>query len=163
MKTVKVSPPWVQYVNELNALFEKDKEIKIVYDNDNVEVKLFVDDSSKAEAIASILPEEKVFGNVTLKITVVPANTNDSVPMRFAKAFKGNPVLKDTITIPDAFSNPITYFVFAREVVQYFDDNLGDPHGLRSTLYQDLANDVFDKHDGVMFCTAKKSVTTYEF
>lgn len=163
MKTLKLSTPWAQYVNALNALFEKDKEVKLVYDNDDVEVRLYVEDNSKAEAIASILPTEKKFGNVTLKITVLPANTNDSVASRFARAFKGNPVLKDVIEISDAFTNPITYFVLDRQVVQYFDDNLGDPHGLKSTLYQDLANSVFDNHDGVMFCTATKPKYDFEF
>ena len=163
MKTVKISPPWVQYVNELNALFEKDKEIKIVYDNDNLEVALYVEDNSKAEALSSILPSEKKFGSVTLKINVLPANTSDSIASKFAKAFKGNPILKDTIEVSDAFTNPITYFVFQKEVVQYYNDNLGDPYGLKSTLYQDIAKDVFENHDGVLFCTSKTDQNCYGF
>ena len=157
MKTVKLSSPWVQYVNKINALFERDPEIKLVYDNDKVELKLFVEDNSKAEAITSILPAEKTFGNVILKITVVPANTEDSISARFTKAFKGNPILKDMIVVQDVFTNPVTYCVFEKKVVQYYDDNLGDPHGLKSTLYQDLASEIFEKHDGVLFCTANST------
>lgn len=162
MKTVKISPPWIQYVNKINALFDRDKEVKLIYDNDNVELKLFVDDNDKAEAIAAILPSEKKFGNVTLKITVLPSNTDNSVSSVFVKAFKGNPVLKDVTVISDAFTNPVTYCVFEKTVVQYYDDNLGDPYGLKSTLYQDIANEIFEKHDGVLFCTAKTENSGWE-
>ena len=39
--------------------------------------------------------------------------------------------------------NSFTYVVFEKEVVQYWNDNLGDINGLRSTLYQDLAKEIF--------------------
>ena len=51
------------------------------------------------------------------------------------------------------FSNPITYVVFVNEVVQYYNDNLSDIHGLRSTLYQEIAKDIFETRLGVYYCT----------
>lgn len=158
MSDVKLSAPWIQYVNAVKALFEKDKEVDVVYDDDANLLKLFVEESSKAEALSELLPTEKNFAGVTLKINVIPANTKESAAMKFAKAFRGNPILKDTLTISEAFSNPLTYFIFAKEVVQYYNDDLSDPHGLRSTLWQVVANDVFDDHDGVIFCTDSENL-----
>ena len=47
----------------------------------------------------------------------------------------------------------MTYVVFKKEVVQYFNDSLGDIHGVCSTLMQDIAKDIFEDTEGVYFCT----------
>ena len=39
----KISPPWILYVSELNALFANDPDITIEYNNDTVSVRLFVE------------------------------------------------------------------------------------------------------------------------
>jgi len=52
--------------------------------------------------------------------------------------------------------NPINYVVFKPEVVQFWNDNLHDPHGLVSTLMEDVARAVIGEEDGVMFTTDKK-------
>lgn len=43
--------------------------------------------------------------------------------------------------------------LFKKEVVQYFTDNLGDYNGYRSTLYENIARDIFGDIVGVFFCT----------
>jgi hypothetical protein len=46
--------------------------------------------------------------------------------------------------------------VFVPEVVQYYTDNLGDINGFRTTLYQELAKELFGDSElsrGVYFCT----------
>ena len=51
---------------------------------------------------------------------------------------------------------PFTYVVFKNCVVQFFNDNLNDPHGVLSTLYQDIAREVFGDcgmAGGVAYCT----------
>ena len=35
MARLKLSPPWVERYEMLNALFGNDKEIKVIYDEDN--------------------------------------------------------------------------------------------------------------------------------
>ena len=47
----------------------------------------------------------------------------------------------------------MTYVVFVKEVVQYFNDDLGDANGVCSTLYQDIAKRLFTSTEGVFFCT----------
>lgn len=50
-----------------------------------------------------------------------------------------------------------TYVVFKNCVVQFFNDNLNDPHGVVSTLYENIADEIFKDiqfpNDGVAFCT----------
>ena len=39
---LKLAPPWVTFVNEVKALFDEDPQVRVVYDNDTVELKLYV-------------------------------------------------------------------------------------------------------------------------
>lgn len=150
---IKMAPPWIQYVNALTALFREDKDIKVEYDNDTYKVKLLVDNKPKAEALAQLLPETVAFGNIDLSVIVVPSNSEVTKRDLFKQAFAGNSAVEMFYNIDNVFSNPLTYIVFKKKVVQYYNDDLSDIHGNRSTLYQNLAEDVFDEHDGIMFCT----------
>ena len=51
--------------------------------------------------------------------------------------------------------NDFNFVVFVPEVVQFYNDDLGDINGLCSTLYQDLAKDLFGEEAGIYFCTDK--------
>ncbi len=162
---LKISPPWVTYVNQLIALFKEDPEIQIVYDNDEMEVKLFVDNAKKAEALTYLLPYQEEFGNVILDITIIPSNKTatckeELITMAdyFVAAFENNPVFSFYYEVNGIFSNTLTYIVFKNEVVQFFNDNLNDIYGNISTLYQEIAKDIFDPDVliGVLFCTDRK-------
>jgi len=147
---LKLSPPWITYVNKVEALFGADPDIKVVYDNDNVELKLYVDNAEKASAINYLLPPAKQIGNVMLKVTVIPANDESAelgkitVKQLFDYAFDRNPVYAFTKEVSGFFSNVLVYVVFKNRVVQFFNDNLDDIHGLISTLYQDIAEEIFE-------------------
>lgn len=158
----KISPPWILYVSQLNALFSNDPDIKVEYDDDKVEVRLYIDNTKKAAALMYLLPFRKEFGNVDLNIIIIPSNhmvvekvdltTNQDY---FEAAFENNPVFASTHVVEGIFANNITYVVFKNRVVQFFADNLNDIHGNISTLYQKLAKDVFNMENisGVFFCT----------
>lgn len=149
---MKLSAPWVNFYNEIKALFEQDPEIKISFDEETPEVKLFVENNRKADALTQLLPAEKEFGNVTLKVTVVPANEELSKLDLISEAFFGNPALSyvwKAVTPLGEFD----YAVFENKVVQYFNDDMRDINGNRSTLYQELAKDVFGEEANLCFCT----------
>ena len=152
---LRLSAPWVTYVRQVKALFEKDPDIKIKYDEDELELSLYVTGQNKADAIAELLPVEKAFGNIVLKIKVIPANLISSTPSKLLNdAFAGNPVFDSAITIhPDGTSNPFTYLVFKNAVTQIWNDDLSDPNGIKSTLLQDLAPEVLNLPRGVYCCT----------
>ena len=154
MALLKLSPPWNIFYKKLDCLFKKDDEVKVIFDEDNNEIILYVDNRTKAEALTELLYDKKEFGNVSITINVVPSDTldfrsrSDSI---YKDAFNNNPVFSDVINIKGIFD--ITYVLFKKEVAQYWTDNLSDAHGVCSTLYEDIARDIFKPVEGVYFCT----------
>ena len=155
MEDTKLSPPWIEFFNEITALFEQDSAVTPIFSSAENTIRLYVEGEEKASALTQILPSSRTFGNVTVKILVLPANEEElSKKELFERAFDGNPAVSYIRTVADDFAKPVlTYVVFEKEVVQYFNDNLQDINGLRSTLYEDIAQNVFEDHDGVAFCT----------
>ena len=151
---VGLSAPWVKFYREINALFGDDPDIRVVYDEDNVITNIYVEDADKADALTQLLPVEKEFGNVTMQINVIPANTMSATKASLiTRAFRGNPAYSYGTTVEGIFSSPIHYVVFKNKVVQYFNDDLGDVNGNCSTLYQEIAKDVIGESEGIHFCT----------
>lgn len=152
---VKLSPPWAEFYQEINALFGDDPAINVSYDEEQYVVTLRVEDQNKADALEALLPKERTFGNVTVKVQVIPANRTQSSRLSlYQRAFEGNPVFSNAVSVPSSMAAfGAEYLVFKKKVVQYFVDDLGDVNGLRSTLYQEIAKDVFGEDAGVFFST----------
>lgn len=152
---LKVSPPWITYYHYLDRIFAEDREVTVLYDNDEHEIKLLVNGQDKADAIDRIIVHEVDFGNVKLKVTVVPSNDN-STAATIRKAFAGNGAVEAIIEGGDKalpFYDDRIFVLFAPEVVQFFNDNLADFYGLETTLYQTIAREVFDTGAEVAFGT----------
>lgn len=145
--------PWAMLYHEIAAMFGDDPDIKVEYDEDNVEIKLLVNGVDKADALSQLLPESRTFGNVEVKVSVVPSNEQPTKADLFRRAFCGNPSVVGIRTVDGVMSNPITYVIFKKEVVQYWIDDLGDANGVRSTLRQEMAKELFENANGVFFCT----------
>lgn len=152
MPEMKLSSPWITYVHEIQKMFERDSEVRVMYDDENKEVKLFVDSIQKAEALEKILRHERTFGNVVLKITVVPSNKEKDILDVFNDAFFGNTALLYTVPLKSPLGIH-RFVVFDGKVVQFYNDQLDDPNGNKSTLYQEIAKDIFDDKFAVNFCT----------
>ena len=153
-ENLKIASPWVNFYREIEALFSRDPEINVVYDEDANVIKLYVDNTDKAMALERLLPTERIFGYVTVHVAVIPANQNEKSKIDLIRtAFKDNPAFKFSRTIDGVLTNPIHYVVFAKEVVQYPLDNLHDLYGNVNTLYQSLAYDVIGEDEGICFCT----------
>ena len=149
---LKISPPWVTYINKLEALFDGDPLIafNVNYNGeDGPEVVLSTNDGDKAAALAQILPEGKYFGNIYLYIGIDrPHMSNRAFTSKkelFEVAFKGNPAFAYAVCpAEDGYQwMSVTYVVFKNCVVQFFNDNLNDCHGIVSTLYQEIADEIF--------------------
>ena len=100
MKNIKMSAPWYIYFEQLKALFEQDDEVDldIIEENEGYKIEIFVADDIKADAIAKLLPEKKIFGNVEVPIYVYPStNERDGWIETFADAFEGNPIIEDIL------------------------------------------------------------------
>ena len=149
MPTVNLSSPWTELYREFQAMFEQDKEIKIVFDEREYTLKLYVASEKKYNALNQLLYRERVFGNIKMKIIVVPPNGSKleaekkPLDVLYTEAFEGNPALSFARSV-EALVGSFCYVVFENKVVQYFNDNIGDVYGQCSTLYQEIAKDIFD-------------------
>lgn len=166
MAKINLSPPWIIYYKEINELFKQDSDIKVLFDEDEIEIKLYVSDGQKANALSELLPLTKTYGEVELKINVIPANGASlgfkaSSVNSIKTALKNNPIVDKIETISGLFSYDLHYVLFKKEVVQYFTDNIGDYNGFCSTLYENIARDVFGEIAGVFFCTSDKAFDRY--
>lgn len=166
MAIVNLSAPWVEHYYELCAFFRNDSEVAVVFDPDKMIVKLYVDDMRKAEALEHVIAHKLEFGNVTLNVEVVPGND--------AKKFSEGSTQRDIIDDMEIWqiigrNNPAidriikqigiggmkyTFVMCDPVVVQYFNDNTADLNGLTSTLYENIARDIFTGKAGVFFCTS---------
>lgn len=154
--------PWINFKKEIEVLFARDMEVDVEFvDGDEKIIRLRVDNVTKAEALERIMPKEKTFGNVVVRVEVIPANTPDqwSVLDTFGEAFKGNCAFHGVKESATPFGT-FRYVIFDPKVVQYPNDDISDANQIKSTLYQEIAKDVFeDMVQGVHFCTSR----FYEF
>ena len=159
MANLTLSSPWEIWYKKLNEFFKYDKEVTILFDRDNYVIKLFVANGEKWAAIRQLLPEHIQMGNIDLKIEVVPPNrlegANNEIGNVYEAAFKNNPVLSYVKTVDNVgiFPLGITYVVFENKVVQFFSDDITSINGYTSTLYQDIARDIFGQPENVYYCT----------
>lgn len=160
MAMLKISPPWVEHYRKIEAMFRFDPEVRVIYDDEgsNYKVLLYVSDPVKADALEQLLPKEQKFGKITLKIIVVPPNEGPERAVSqgcdmIEDAFKNNPAVNYVRTVMGIGNVPIVYVVCRNYVVQYFNDNLADAHGICSTLFENIARDIFVPMPGVYYCT----------
>ena len=167
MAKLKLVAPWNEYYNKMNAFFAEDPEVTILYDEDEKHIKVLVDNPRKAEALTDLLVSVKDYGGVKLMIEVVPANViSDEVKRCFKiarneenyyteyeSALVGNRAFAYTYTVLNVMGFNAVFVVFQKKVIQYYNDNLGDLNGMKSTLAEEIARDIFEVRNGVFFCT----------
>ena len=95
----------------------------------------------------------KDFGNVQLKVEIVPSDKANSVEQLYKTIFNGNPVFVDAVDIDQEGLPHVSYVIFKAAIAQFFDDNLADAYGNYTALYQDVAQELFVAKNNVYFCT----------
>lgn len=154
MAKFEKTSPWIEYYYQIKSLFREDSDVCVMIDESGHELKIYVDSASKADAMRSLLPIKKEWGNVTYLIQVIPSDrkkelTSEEAVEWFRLLFAGNPVVAKIARF-DMLD--ITYVIFVKEVVQYYDDSFSSAYGVKSTLYEDLARAVFEPVNGVFYC-----------
>ena len=160
---LKILPPWSIYSKKFQALFDGDPQIacNVNWDGINPSITLSCNNGDKVAALNEILPEEIDFGNVTFKVNIDGTPSNRAFTTKkelFETAFEGNPAFAYAVAVGDeTWWMCSTYVVFKNYVVQFFADNLNDCHGVISTLYETLAQDILTgpavEEGGVFFNT----------
>ena len=148
-----LSPPWVMYVSKVKKVFEKDPDIDVSFDENEMLLTFLVNNTDKYEALTNLFPAEKNFGGQVLNIMVLPANLGEKDTKYYLKKlFKGNEAVTEIQDV-NISTNTMTYIQFEKKVIQYWADNLGDLNGNKSTLMENIARELFENVDGVFFCT----------
>ena len=159
---LKILPPWTIVIRKLEALFDGDPQIAFNTDfsGEHPCVILACNNGDKVAALQRILPSEVNFGNVTLEVMVDGTPSNRAFTSKvelFKTAFKGNPAFADVVCPAEEGYQWIgtTYVVFKNCVVQFVADNLNDCHGIISTLYQTIAEELLtgEATQGVFYNT----------
>ncbi|MBR3160079.1 MAG: hypothetical protein IKF14_13430 [Atopobiaceae bacterium] len=159
----KLSSPWYVQVQKIKALFAYDAEVSVVYDDeDPYNVRLYVDNPTKADALDTLMPDKYEFGNVTLGVDIVPSNEEVTAEQRFRIAFDGNPVFSGSISV-DVPGGKFTYAVFEPDVAQFRNDDISSAFGVATMTYEDVARDVFTDDSGVFICSDLVSCDEVEF
>ena len=114
---LKILPPWTITIRKFEALFDGDPQIacNCNFNGANPSIVLACNNGDKVAALQQILPTEINFGNITMTVAV------DGVPSN--KAFTSKVELFDT-------------------ALQFAADNLNDCHGIISTLYETIADEL---------------------
>lgn len=163
MGNLRILPPWSTYINKIKELFKEDPQIIINtdYDSEHPSISLATNNPDKASALLRLFPDEKEFGGATLNININCYTFSNkeftTAKELFETAFYKNPVLVRIIE-SDSWYAPFTYVAFKNVVVQFYNDNLNDPDGYSSTLYQDIASEVFSDLNGVAYCTDRSYI-----
>ena len=156
---LKLSPPWITYINQVQALLDGDPEIAINVNARENSLVIATNNGDKATALVKLLPSEKTWGNITWTISVDGPMSNRAFVSNkelFETVFKKNPAFSCCVApVQDGYQFiDFTYVIFKNCVVQFFNDNLNDAFGNVSTLYQDIAPEVFENTPiGVHYCT----------
>lgn len=151
---VSLSAPWTTYVHELEMMLGDDPDISILYDETLREVKIYVEGEKKARALAKLLNSKVTFGNCTLTVTVIFSNNEENKDILdvFHDAFEGNPVFVRTISAESPLGKH-RFVMLRNAVAQFYNDQMDDPFGNKSMLYQEIAKDIFDRDLAVNYCT----------
>jgi len=155
---VGLQSPWVTTYNKIKALFERDDDLEITgITNDGEGVYTFSiisANSTKLNSIERILKNEFVFGNVKLVVKFVYENKVDAVTAAdFKNAFNGNNVLRKVETVDTVLANDVNYVIFSKEIVQFFNDDIGDYFGNYNGLFEDIARECFKEEIRANYCT----------
>lgn len=162
VKDEKLSSPWEQIHHAYLAFFANDQDIKVcdivkTADKGIYDLNIITSNIDKFRSLNRIAKKEYEFGNVTLKVSVSFEEVDEVDPTKDIETLlEDNEWFKEikTIEIKGLVYN---YCVFQKKVMQYFDDILSDESGIRSTLAQDVAVELFDA-PGINFCTDKTEI-----
>lgn len=148
MDETKLSAPYHRMLHEYEALFEGDKEVTIACCENDMRIDLLVSNPLKADALTRLLPSVYKIGRVDIKVRVVSSSPY-TIDL-FRRAFAGNSAVSRIKMDARGFD----YVVFNRDVVQFYNDDVSDINGNETTLYEDIARDIFkEKAGGIFFCT----------
>jgi hypothetical protein len=144
MSEAGISAPWIQHCSKVDQFFIDDDDVTLDYDDESKTIKLRVKGTDKANSLAKIVRSEVSFGNVTLRVVVVPDNDSEPTLENLLQwAFAGNGIFSGT-AVEEEHGGTVTYAVFEPETIQIWNDNIGSCYGVETYTVEQVAKDVLD-------------------
>lgn len=163
-KKLKMSPPWDGYMNMLASFFKGDTRVRVGSCDGRRVGTIEVFDGDMYQALEQVLNKKLRFGNVVLRIDIVPANClrgkgdvlnikeRDYTDLAALKVvLSKNPAFAKIISRKTELGN-FVFCMFKPVVLMWYNDNLGSPYKQTTSVYEDAALHVF-KDCGVSFAT----------
>ena len=143
---VSLSSPWITAYKKLNALFDVDPDIDVLYDDEKKTITLESTNTFKMMALEKILVPELKFGNITVKIECLVKNgADENISALFKTAFNGNPHFSQVIDAQTPYGEQ-SYVLFKKEVLQFFNDDTSDYYGNWNGLSEDILREVVNEN-----------------
>lgn len=162
---VKLSPPWTTIYNKLRAFFAKDPDIKVhsVKLTKTGDRYIVVESPfcEKIDALVRLMKDEYKFGNVTLKIYFSVSNgfkatETDGLYGQAIDGLASNAAIVDIKKVENFVHDEFVVIEFAKEIVQFYNDDLGDYYGNWNGTYVDIAKELFKENPRLMFTITKE-------
>ena len=164
-ENIKLSPPWTTLENMLHAFFDKDPEITVgpvKIQKDGIRYIIIESTScEKIDALSALMKSKYQFGNITLEIRFCVANgvlqlseTNDLYGQAI-DALVTNAAVVDIKKVKNFVQDEFVVIEFAKEIVQFFNDDLSDFYGNWNGTYIDVAKELFNENKQIMFTIEK--------
>lgn len=150
--------PWVTLYNKIYFMFNNDEDLDIsnlIESDGNYSMTIASNNTTKLKAIEKILKHEFPMGNITFKINFVYGeNESDNITISDIKnAFNGNTVISTIKTAMTPAQDELTFVLFNREVVQFYNDDISDFYGNYNGLAEDIAREIFNTQFDINYCT----------
>lgn len=158
-KQVGLSSPWETIHKQIIALLGPDTEVHVgsIYEgNGNTYVfDICSKNGKKIAALEKVLKSHFDLGNVTLAINFIHERDDEEVTAQdYKDAFEGNSNFVDTVVTSKGLFQDLTYVIFAKEILQFFNDDLSDLYGNMSIIVADAAKQVCNVGENMYFSTA---------
>jgi hypothetical protein len=165
-QTLGLQSPWYTLYNKIVSMFGGDEELTIsnitettkAAENAKATYTITISSANavKLQAIEKILKHEFPMGNIVVKIAFVyeESKNSDITAADFKNAFTGNPIMSNIKTIETPWKSEMTFVLFKREVIQFYNDDITDLYGNFNGLAEDIARELFnDVTEVISYCT----------
>ena len=144
---VGLESPWCRFYKILYNLFEKDDSVEITMEEGSpVKINIGCSNACKLEAIKKVVGSSRSFGNVKVDIIYLLADSDDE-PIaleEFVEAFKDTGYLVDAKTAETPTGDKVSFPIMAKDVIQFYDDNISDYYGNATIVVADAVKEILD-------------------
>ena len=163
---VKLEAAWWQIYKELKIFIGDDPEVEISDMDESAEpayrFTISSQNEAKITALSRVLINHYDMGNITLDIDFEHIRNDEDATREITKydieaAFQGNPHYVSTQVTTKGMFADLCYVIFAKEIIQFFNDDLSDLYGNENIIVADLARERCNLGQNMYFCTANGS------